>query len=76
MKTIAVSQSAYRRLSAWKTGKKDSFSKVIERIVPLKGTFGSALKAAECLPEFDEEKFEKLEESIQVTRQPIADSWK
>ena len=76
MKTIAVSESAYRRLSNWKTGKKDSFSKVIERMVPLKGTFGSALKAAECLPDFDEREFEKLEESIRAARQPISDSWK
>ena len=76
MKTIAVSESAYRRLSTWKTGKKDSFSKVIERMVPLKGTFGSALKSAECLPDFDEKEFEKLEESIRAARQPISDSWK
>ena len=76
MKTIAVSESAYRRLSSWKSGKKDSFSKVIERMVPPKGTLKAALKAAECLPDFEEEEFEKLEESISATRKPISDPWK
>ncbi len=76
MKTIAVSESAYRRLSSWKTGKKDSFSKVIERMVPPKGTFKSALKAAQHLPLLDDKEFEALEEALEATRQSIPEQWK
>ena len=47
MKTIAVSEKAYTRLASWKTGRDDTFSAVIERLIPPKGTLDAALEAAE-----------------------------
>jgi predicted CopG family antitoxin len=44
MKTITLTDDAYRRLIEWKTGATDSFSRVVLRIVPKKGTFGQLLE--------------------------------
>lgn len=43
MKTITLDDDAYQRLKSWKRGEKDSFSKVVKRVVPKRGTL-SALK--------------------------------
>ncbi len=49
MKTITLTEEAYERLSVWKELTKDSFSKVIERVVPKRGTLGSVLDAVQKL---------------------------
>ncbi len=76
VKTIAISETAYERLAAWKIGERDTFSKVIERIVPPKGTFEAALEAAQHLPELSEEQGVKLADFYQKNRQPIETAWK
>ncbi len=76
MKNIAVSESAYERLNSWKTGKRDSFSKVIERLIPPKGTFESAVRAAKHLPELTENKINDMEKALDATRQSISEPWK
>lgn len=38
MKTITLDEEAYQRLKAWKSDTKDSFSKVVLRLVPPKGS--------------------------------------
>ena len=68
MKTIAVSEEAYARLASWKTGREDTFSAVIERLIPRKGTFGSALKAAGSLPDLPARDFASLEKAVNATR--------
>ena len=54
MKTITLSEEAYERLKAWKTGK-ESFSQVVLRLVPKRGTFGDLEDAFRTLPKLSTE---------------------
>ena len=76
MKTIAVSEKAYSRLASWKTGRADTFSAVIERLIPPKGTLGAALEAAASLPSLPARGFETLEKAVNATRKTLGASWK
>ena len=76
MKTIAVSEKAYTRLASWKNGRADTFSAVIERLIPPKGTLAAALEAAEALPDLPPRGFEAVERAINATRQKLRPSWK
>lgn len=76
MKTIAVSEKAYTRLASWKTDRGDTFSAVIERLIPPKGTLGAALEAAKSLPELPTRELESLESAVNATRQKVGPSWK
>jgi len=61
MKTISLTDEAYSRLASWKTGQDDSFSKVIDRLVPKRGTLGAVLDAAGELPELSAHVLNRLE---------------
>ncbi len=50
MKTITLTEEAYERIAALKTSPKDSFSKVILRVVPRLGTASAILAAVRDLP--------------------------
>ncbi|MGH8191399.1 MAG: antitoxin VapB family protein [Rhodanobacteraceae bacterium] len=50
MKTITLTDQAYERIAALKTSPKDSFSKVILRAVPKRGTAAQMLKGIRKLP--------------------------
>ena len=76
MKTIAVSEKAYSRLASWKTSREDTFSAVIERLVPPKGTISAALEAAGSLPDLPPRRFKSLEKAINGTRRKLDASWK
>ena len=76
MKTISLSESAYTRLASWKSGRGDTFSAVIERLIPPKGTLNAALEAAGSLPALPSEEFESLEKAVNATRKKLHDSWK
>jgi predicted CopG family antitoxin len=76
MKTIALSENAYSRLASWKSGRGDTFSAVIERLIPPKGTLEAALEAAGSLPPLSVPEFESLENAVNATRQKIHASWK
>jgi predicted CopG family antitoxin len=54
MKTITLSEAAYERLKAWKT-EGDSFSRVVLRVVPKRGTFGDLNESFQALPALSEE---------------------
>lgn len=43
MKTITLDEEAYGLLKMWKSSDRDSFSKVIKRVVPVPGTLGALL---------------------------------
>ena len=73
MKTISLTDSAYQRLNSWKDG--CTFSEVVERMVPAKGTIASALAAAEALPSLPEKEFESLDESLNATRTNLPPAW-
>ena len=76
MKTIAVSEKAYTRLASWKTGRDDTFSAVIERLIRPKGTLAAALEAAAALPELPAREFESLEKAVNATRRKLRPAWK
>jgi len=63
MKTITLNEAAYERLKAWKTGG-DSFSQVVLRMVPKRGTFGDLEDAFRALPTLSAEHYRTLEETI------------
>jgi len=73
MKTISLSESAYQRLHSWKEGA--TFSEVIEKMIPPKGTLTAALKAASSLPELDEKGFQELEGLLKANRQELPPPW-
>ena len=73
MKTISLSDVAYQRLLAWKSG--DTFSEVIEKMIPPKGTLQAALKGAQTLPKLSEDDFRALEEVVNATRKPLPPAW-
>ena len=50
MKTITLTDDAYDRIAALKTSPKDSFSRVIIRVVPKHGTASQMLAAVAELP--------------------------
>lgn len=76
MKTIAVSEKAYERLAVWKKSGKDTFSKVIERMVPAKGTYDAVLEAAENLSDLTDEQVDSLETVVNEGRKTLDDPWK
>lgn len=75
MKTIALSERAYTRLAVWKTGRSDTFSAVIERLIPPKGTLGAALEAVEFLPDWPPKEFASLEKTVNSTRKKLRPPW-
>jgi predicted CopG family antitoxin len=44
MKTITLSDQAYKRLKDWKSSGQESFSAVVLKVVPEKGTLGQMLE--------------------------------
>jgi hypothetical protein len=47
VKTITLDDEAYGLLKMWKSSAKESFSKVIKRVVPAPGTLGALLACVE-----------------------------
>lgn len=64
MKTITLTEEAYARLSTWKESPKDSFSKVVQRVVPSRGSLGGVMAAWENLPSLSEKQFEAIESGL------------
>ncbi|MEI8309512.1 MAG: antitoxin VapB family protein [Verrucomicrobiota bacterium] len=73
MKTISLTESAYQRLLSWKSS--GTFSDVVERMVPCKGTLGAAVEAAQSLPSLSDADFVDLERAIHVTRKRLPGTW-
>ena len=65
MKTITLSEEAYERLKAWKTGK-ESFSQVVLRLVPKRGTFGDLEDGFRTLPKLSTENSGMVESMASV----------
>lgn len=69
MKTISLSDEAYDRLKSWKVGKDDSFSKVVLKKVPKRGTAADMLQAVETLPELDLKAGREMEQAVDWANQ-------
>ena len=63
MKTITLTDEAYKRLKDLKDRPGDSFSKVVLRVVPEKGTLGQMLDDVLRLPRLDERSAAIMEEA-------------
>ena len=64
MKTITLTENAYERLLTWKDSPKDSFSKVVERVVPPRGSLKGVLAALEALPPLSDKQFAAIEKGL------------
>lgn len=73
MKTISPTESAYQRLASWKEGR--TFSQVIERMIPLKGTIEAAFEAVGNLPDLSSKDLDELEKAMNAARQPLPAGW-
>lgn len=78
MKTISLTEQAYQRIAALKTSPKDSFSKVILRVVPKRGTATQMLKDVRKLPPLTAEQSKRMQDAVAAQRDPKAwrDPWK
>ncbi len=63
MKTITLSDAAYERLRAWKTGG-ESFSQVVLRVVSKRGTFGDLNESFKALPALTDEQSRVMFETM------------
>ena len=77
MKTITLNDDAYQRLLSWKSSQRDSFSGVVLRVVPKKGSLGSIVEAARELPPLTNKNMMVMEETIAWGRDPKKhrDAW-
>jgi len=71
VKTITLSEDAYQRLAVWKE-EGDSFSKVVLRYVPKKGTIGDLKQVASEWPALTEAQSRVMEETLKEANQPPA----
>ena len=72
MKTITLSEDAYQRLAVWKE-EGDSFSKVVLRYVPKKGTIGDLKQVASEWPALTEAQSRVMEETLKEANQTPAE---
>jgi predicted CopG family antitoxin len=70
VKTITLSEDAYQRLAVWKEEKGDSFSKVVLRYVPKKGTIEDLKQVASEWPALTEAQSRVMEEALKEANQP------
>jgi predicted CopG family antitoxin len=63
MKTMTLTDEAYERLKAWKSGK-DSFSQVVLRTVPKRGTFGDLEASFRTLPALSGEQSRAIQQAL------------
>ena len=77
MKTITLTPEAYQRLKDWKEPRGDSFSKVVLRLVPERGTLGEMVMEIGQLPRLTKDSAMVMEEAAQWGREPDAqaDRW-
>lgn len=77
MKTITLTEEAYERLLSWKTSPKDSFSRVVIRMVPQHGTMGQLANDIQQLPSLSPKQLKVMEEAARWGRKPEAsrDKW-
>jgi predicted CopG family antitoxin len=72
MKTVTLTEDAYERLLAWKTSPRDSFSKVVLKVVPKRGTLGQMLEDVRQLPPLSDRQAKVMEETSAWGRNPAA----
>lgn len=64
MKTLTLTDEAYERLKDWKTGTNDSFSTVVLRMVPKRGTLAEMVEGFRQLPPLTDQQAEVIAEAV------------
>lgn len=64
MKTLTLTNEAYERLKDWKFEANDSFSNVVLRMVPKRGTLGEMIENFKHLPPLTEQQVAIMSETI------------
>jgi predicted CopG family antitoxin len=77
MKTITLTDEAYQRLKDWKQSPGESFSKVVLKLVPERGTLSQLLEDMGQLPTLSKESARVMEEAAQWGRESSShrDPW-
>lgn len=70
MKTITLTDDAYGRLLEWKSAPKESFSAVVMKVVPKKGTLGQMLSDMKDLPRLSSKQAKVMEDAASWGRDP------
>jgi predicted CopG family antitoxin len=70
MKTITLTDEAYTRLFEWKHNAKESFSQVVLKVVPPRGTATDLLRIMEQLPPLTHSAHQKMMDAYDVHRNP------
>lgn len=64
MKTLTLTNEAYERLKDWKTASNDSFSAVVLRMVPKRGTLAEMVEGFRQLPPLTEQQADTMAEVV------------
>jgi predicted CopG family antitoxin len=75
MKTITLDDAAYERLKAWKSGRGESFSSVIKRVLPEPGTLGAFLGYTEANHTGILAGNERMQEAVEERSPTKEDPW-
>lgn len=75
MKTITLDEIAYERLKAWKSGRGESFSSVIKRVLPEPGTLGAFLGYTETNHTQTLAGNDRMEEAVENRAATKEDAW-
>ena len=70
MKTITLTDDAYQRLRDWKQKPGESFSKVVLKVVPERGTLAQMLDDVGHLPPLSKRNAMVMEEAASWGREP------
>ncbi|MBP7830535.1 MAG: antitoxin VapB family protein [Kiritimatiellae bacterium] len=73
MKTITLTDPAYERLASWKMKPKESFSAVVLKVVPQRGTLGDMVEFAKQVPALPDGFFEAVKEARVADHNPAWD---
>jgi len=75
MKTITLDEEAYGLLKMWKSSDRESFSKVVKRVVPVPGTLAALLAYVDEAGTSRLPANETMEEAISVRPTAKHDPW-
>lgn len=64
MKTVTLTDEAYQRLKDWKEGNNDSFSNVVLRLVPRRGTLADLLESFKQLPPLSDPQVKTMTDAV------------
>jgi predicted CopG family antitoxin len=72
VKTITLTDAAYTRLREWKQSPDDSFSSIVLKLVPERGTLSQMLEDIGKLPPLSKRSARVMEESARWGREPTS----